>query len=112
MTDLISREAVKERLIEDLEGTSYDYSDKDLKAAMVALLMDWADSFPTIQPSEYGGCWGCQCEPPKHGKWQLHEYPDGYYYTDCSECGTVYDEKVYFGKTAHYCPNCGARMED
>ena len=50
-------------------------------------------------------------DPVKHGQWLLHEYPDGYYHTECSECGGFYDEKVYFWKTAHYCPNCGARME-
>lgn len=50
-------------------------------------------------------------DPVKHGKWELHEYPDGYYHTECSECGAVYDEKVYFEKTAHYCPNCGVKMD-
>lgn len=47
--------------------------------------------------------------PVKHGKWLLHEYPDGYYHTECSECGKVYDEMVYFLKKAHYCPNCGSK---
>lgn len=50
-------------------------------------------------------------DPVKRGRWELHEYPDGYYHTECSECGAVYDEKVYFRKTAHYCPNCGASMD-
>ncbi len=48
-------------------------------------------------------------DPVKRGKWLLHEYPDGYYHTECSECGAVYGEMVYFSKKAHYCPNCGAR---
>ena len=48
-------------------------------------------------------------DPVKHGKWLLHEYPDGYYHTECSECGKVYDEMVYFLKKAHYCPNCGSK---
>ena len=50
-------------------------------------------------------------DPVKRGKWELHEYPDGYYHTECSECGAVYDEMVFFSKKAHYCPNCGARMD-
>ena len=50
-------------------------------------------------------------EPVRHGKWELHEYQDGYYHTECSECGAVYDEMVYFLKKAHYCPNCGAKMD-
>lgn len=48
---------------------------------------------------------------PKKGKWLLHEYPDGYYHTECSECGKVYSENVYFLRKPNYCPNCGARME-
>ena len=48
---------------------------------------------------------------PKRGKWLLHEYPDGYYHTECSECGKVYSENVYFLRKPNYCPNCGAKME-
>ena len=50
-------------------------------------------------------------DPVKHGEWELHEYPDGYYHAECSECGAAYDEMVYFLKKAHYCPNCGAKMD-
>lgn len=91
MDDLISRQAAIEELNQQslLWGKEWD---KALAQAVIA-------SLPTI-------------DPVKHGKWLLHEYPDGYYHTECSECGTVYDEKVYFGKTAHYCPNCGARMDN
>lgn len=46
----------------------------------------------------------------KHGKWLLHEYPDGYYHTECSECGKVYSENVYFLRKPNYCPNCGSFM--
>ena len=50
-------------------------------------------------------------DPVKHGMWYLHEYPDGYYHTECSECGEQYSESVYWLKSANYCPNCGARMD-
>lgn len=47
----------------------------------------------------------------KRGRWLLHEYPDGYYHTECSECGKVYSENVYFLRKPNYCPHCGAQME-
>jgi hypothetical protein len=50
-------------------------------------------------------------QPVRHGKWLLHEYPDGYYHTECSECGKVYSEDVYYLKNQNYCPNCGARND-
>lgn len=92
MTDLISRQAAIKALCEN--GMCGDkqcnaYPCEDVRAI---------EQVPTI-------------DPVKHGKWELHEYPDGYYHTECSECGEVYDEMVFFSKKAQYCPNCGARME-
>lgn len=46
----------------------------------------------------------------KKGKWNLVEYPDGYYHTECSECGCEYSENVYFDHDAKFCPSCGADM--
>ena len=88
MTDLISRQAALNELPHANWGKEWD---EELAKAII-------ESLPTI-------------DPVKRGKWLLHEYPDGYYHTECSECGAVYDEMVYFSKKAHYCPNCGAMME-
>ena len=46
----------------------------------------------------------------KVGKWLLVEYPDGYYHTECSECGEEFAEDLYWHKKARVCPCCGAYM--
>ena len=55
-------------------------------------------------------------EERKTGKWLYAEkhvtYNDGrraiYSSWGCSECGTYFDEGCFW----HYCPHCGAKMED
>lgn len=52
----------------------------------------------------------------KHGEWIYGESEEGHDGYRCSECGEFipweYDEyDVDFIKEAHYCPNCGARMD-
>lgn len=91
MTDLISRRAAI-TAIDDLPNCYNGYSDTYDKAYIIGVLEE-------VPPAE-----------PKKGKWLLHEYPDGYYHTECSECGKVYSENVYFLRKPNYCPNCGARM--
>ena len=92
MSDLISRRAAI-KAIDDLPNCYNGYSDAYDKAYIIGVL----EEVPTIEP--------------KRGKWLLHEYPDGYYHTECSECGKVYSENVYFLRKPNYCPNCGAKME-
>ena len=48
----------------------------------------------------------------KHGHWLFYEEPDGYYHSECSECGQWCDEDVFLKGKWHYCPNCGARMDE
>ena len=48
---------------------------------------------------------------PKHGHWLFYEEPDGYYHSECSECGQWCDEDVFLKGKWNYCPNCGAKME-
>lgn len=50
-------------------------------------------------------------EPVKHGHWLFYEEPDGYYHSECSECGQWCDEDVFLKGKWHYCPNCGAMMD-
>ena len=47
----------------------------------------------------------------KHGHWLFYEEPDGYYHSECSECGQWCDEDVFLKGKWHYCPNCGAKMD-
>ena len=51
-------------------------------------------------------------DPVKHGHWLFYEEPDGYYHSECSECGQWCDEDVFLKGKWHYCPNCGAKMDD
>lgn len=48
----------------------------------------------------------------KHGHWLFYEEPDGYYHSECSECGQWCDEDVFLKGKWHYCPNCGAKMDE
>ena len=47
----------------------------------------------------------------KHGHWLFYEEPDGYYHSECSECGQWCDEDVFLKGKWHYCPHCGAKMD-
>ena len=47
----------------------------------------------------------------KHGHWLFYEEPDGYYHSECSECGQWCDEDVFLKGKWHYCPFCGAKMD-
>lgn len=51
-------------------------------------------------------------EPVRHGHWLFHEEPDGYYHSECSECGQWCDEDVFLKGKWNYCPNCGAKMDE
>ena len=50
-------------------------------------------------------------DPVKHGHWLFYEEPDGYYHSECSECGQWCDEDVFLKGKWHYCPHCGAKMD-
>ena len=47
-----------------------------------------------------------------HGRWRKSkEGVCGDYLFVCSACGADYWESPSFYKQAHYCPNCGAKMD-
>lgn len=48
----------------------------------------------------------------KHGHWLFYEEPDGYYHSECSECGQWCDEDVFLKGKWNYCPNCGCKMDE
>lgn len=99
MSDLISREAAQ--AINVLPKCYRNYQTDNLDDAYEK---GWEDALFSLNALS-------TIDPVKHGKWELHEYPDGYYHTVCSECGKDYNEMVYFLKKVHYCPNCGAKMD-
>lgn len=80
--------------------------------------MSWADTDAEIQAQED---WQQHLEAllnlptaEKKGKWERH-YSRPNVYADlfwhCSECGYKNDEN-YAPVFHHFCPNCGARMEN
>ena len=100
MNDTISRQAAIEHLKKRLYETALN-NDTDLpyyEEIADNRVSVWLEEVPVIEP--------------KRGKWLFVEYPDGYYHTECSECGKEYSENVYFIKEPNYCPNCGAMMVD
>lgn len=51
--------------------------------------------------------------PVVHGHWRKSkEGVCGDYLFVCSACGADYWESPSFYKRAHYCPNCGAKMDE
>jgi hypothetical protein len=47
-------------------------------------------------------------EPIKHGRWKIGEGA-----VMCSECGKMYVSNIHYQTPLmHYCPNCGARMDE
>lgn len=67
--------------------------------------------FPTWPKHEVPECdftaWNTRAE--RTCRWEYPKGVNGWVgYTVCSSCGEKYDETVT--DTAHYCPNCGARV--
>lgn len=51
--------------------------------------------------------------PVVHGHWRKSkEGVCGDYLFVCSACGADYWESPSYYKQAHYCPNCGAKMDE
>lgn len=88
MDDLISRQA----LIDAFEEEFYQMYSDDFN-----YMVNWIKNFPT---AEKKGNW----IDGNEGKW------NAVYCPKCSVCGTSFYgiETVRY----HYCPNCGARMEE
>ena len=120
MSDLISRQAA----IEALGDMPMSWADTD---AEIQAQEDWKQhreallNLPTADLSEYcDKLWKTAYERgeaeahPKKGKWERH-YSRPNVYADlfwhCSECGYKNDEN-YAPVYHHFCPNCGARMEE
>lgn len=57
-------------------------------------------------------CHGKEFVLVKHGHWLFYEEPDGYYHSECSECGQWCNEDVFLKGKWHYCPNCGCKMDE
>ena len=58
-------------------------------------ILEFIESMPTIYP-----------EPVKHGRWKYDPDYGEYRCTFCNDWGAHEDERT------HYCPNCGAKMEE
>lgn len=96
MADLIDRQAAIDALMEILDRPNHAeflYTDEICKAL---------SAMPSAQPER------------KTGKWEAVEGWDGDVLYRCSECGTefVLIEGTPEENDYHYCPHCGARMEE
>lgn len=94
MTDLISREKLKDDIAVLLERNS-----KLIDEWLANCIDDIIDEAPTIEAV------------PKHGLWIKDDIKLGDDYAAvlvCSEC-----DKINWGMVKlNYCPNCGARMDE
>ena len=91
-----SGETVVERFVKEITANVAD----DL-AYRGLTLRQWADK---IVSGEYA--------PVVHGHWRKSkEGVCGDYLFVCSACGADYWESPSYYKQAHYCPNCGAKMD-
>lgn len=81
--------------IDSSDTTRYEYY---YGTGILAVRKEDIDEMPTIELPER-----------KKGKWVFEEYPDGYYYSECSECKHHFIEDVYL-KSYNFCPNCGCDM--
>lgn len=51
--------------------------------------------------------------PVVRGKWEFsHTSSDGFAVVKCSNCGHEAFAMAIYVREGHYCPNCGARMEE
>ena len=48
-------------------------------------------------------------QPVRYGRW---EDSGNFYFKKCSECGSKWDISITNNYFAHYCPRCGAEMEN
>lgn len=131
MDDLISRQAAI-KAVYDLPNCYNGYSDTYDKAWIIGLLGELPSAQPEpikinidheLTKDEYEKLRKDMADAPivllptaepRKGKWERH-YSRPNVYADlfwhCSECGYKNDEN-YAPVYHHFCPNCGARMEE
>lgn len=92
-SDAISRQAVM-RVLDEI-GSDFDSP----RNAVVSLdgIADAVQGLPSVTPQE-----------PKTGRWILDETDNS---ITCDKCGCLIWANDISNGDAHYCPNCGARME-
>ena len=111
--DLISREALKKRLI-------INFSKKPEAQAIYQHLIDIVDDYPTVEIPCNQIIWeqGYECgknERPQ-GEWKYHKGDELFLpYMECSNC-KVQDllgklTKKEYREVNHFCFNCGAKMK-
>lgn len=102
MSDLISRDALKEELARDLASTIR--MSEMCKSDMAIRVLDKVDEAPAVD-----------AVPVVHARWvKAHGMmpPEYHHRKQCSMCGG-WALQDYFGRErmSHYCPNCGAKMD-
>lgn len=105
MSDLISRQAAIDNLERYRELFSWD--DGDRERAILSRVIKELQSMPSAE---------------KKGKWEVCDIldyaqrPSGRKILRCPFCGYLTGEfrsmVDYYHKLTHFCPNCGARMEE
>ena len=85
---------------------------KDIPEAKIVKLVDLSEDSVNKIAEAVAQKIAVDAKPMKHGHWLFYEEPDGYYHSECSECRQWCDEDVFLKDKWHYCPNCGARMDE
>lgn len=102
MTDLISRQALREAMYHEAFETDSDMQRWDSGCWIRYKMFENAiEAAPTI-------------DPVKHGKWKTTPYTDYDDAWECSACGCLWTfiEGTPKDNGANYCPHCGARMDN
>ena len=85
------------------------------RADAINLLWLFADESCASVVSDFEGLPAADVAEVRHGRWDAsdrYKFLDGSTCIRCTECGAALHLDEYQKYHWHYCPNCGARMDE